>query len=223
MKRGVLDALPFSIYIGALGVIFGASAEPAGMSGLTASLMSLLVFSGSAQFAALGLWGDGTGTVVVATTLLSSRFLLMSASLSALLPRAKWWQRALLGYTVSDEAYALFTGPGMSGGPAYLAGAGIMLYLPWLIGTLVGVAVGPLVPLSWQQPLISLFPMVFLILVVLSAGTRPKALVALAGAVLGVAGALYLPAGWHVPAAGILAAALGPSLEPKAAERAVQA
>lgn len=212
MWRGVLDALPFGIYIGALGIIFGASAAPVGMTGLTASLMSLLVFSGAAQFAALGLWGHGIGPVVITTALLSSRFLLMSASLSARLPPTQRWQRLLLGYSVSDEAYALFTGPGAGGGVAYLAGAGAMLYLPWLVGTLLGVAVGPMVPLSWQQPLTSLFPMVFLVLTVLTIDGRTKGLVALVGAALGIAGALYLPTGLHVPAAGVLAAALGPAI-----------
>ncbi len=223
MRRGLLDALPFSIYIFVTGMIFGAGAGPAGMTNLTAVLMSLFVFSGSAQFAALGLWGHGMGTIIVTTGLLSSRFLLMSASLSARLPPLKGWQRALLGYAVSDEAYALFTGQGATGGTAYITGAALMLYLPWLVGTLVGVAVGPVIPPGWQQPLTSLFPMVFVILTVLTAGTRPKALVALTGATLGIAGALFLPAGLHVPAAGILAAVLGPALEQKATAKAVQA
>ncbi|HEY3369077.1 MAG TPA: AzlC family ABC transporter permease [Symbiobacteriaceae bacterium] len=213
MKRGLLDALPFSIYVGALGIIFGASARPVGMSGLTASLMSLLVFSGSAQFVALGLWGQGLWTIVLSTVLLSSRFLLMSASMAMRLSGTPLWQRALLGFSVSDEAYALFTTEGAVRGIPYLTGATVMLYGPWLIGTLIGVAVGPLVPLTWQQPLMGLFPLTFAVLTVLTAGTRSKALVAVAGAVLSLAFVACLPKGWNVPAAGLLASALGPVLE----------
>jgi predicted branched-subunit amino acid permease len=88
-----------------------------------------------------------------------------------------------------------------------------MLYLPWVLGTALGVSVGPLVPPGWEQPLTALFPMLFLVLTVRTCDSRPRALVAGIGALLGVGAALWLPAGLHVPAAGLLAAALGPGLD----------
>lgn len=214
--RGVLDTLPFSLTVGALGVIFGAGARPAGIGQGAALLMSLLVFSGTAQFAVLGLWGRDTWLLVLSTMFLNARFLLMGASLAARLPQTALWQRALLAFGVTDESYALSIERGAEGtrvSVPYLAGSIMAMYLPWVAGTVLGVAVGPFIPDTWAPQLKAVFPLVFLTLTALCVDTAPKALVALLGATLSAAGTFYLPPGWNVLAAGLLASAAGPLLE----------
>jgi len=57
------------------------------------------------------------------------------------------------------------------------------------------------------------FPIVFLVVIVLVCTNRAAALVAVLGAVLGVVGVLTLPPGWSVVVAGLLASLAGPLLE----------
>lgn len=149
LMRGIVDSLPFSLTVGTLGIVFGATAGSAGLGNLTAILMSFLVFSGSAQFAALGLWKQHATALLLTTTLLSTRFLLMSASLAARLPRIPTWLRTLLGFGATDESYALSVTRGAKGAQIsvpYLAGCVLAIYVPWVLGTGLGASlIGPLI------------------------------------------------------------------------------
>ena len=209
MTRGVLDALPFALVIGVLGVVFAAGAGPLGIGPGEAVLMSVVVFSGSAQFAALAMWTQGGLPVLLATALLNTRFVLLASTMAARLPRLPLWQRALMGAGVSDEAFGLFVARGPGATVAYLGGAMVTLYLPWQVGTLVGVAPGTAIPPVWQEWLSSVFPLMFVVLTVLSANTGRKALVAVAAAGLTVVGSRFLPGAWSMLGAGVAGGALG--------------
>jgi predicted branched-subunit amino acid permease len=82
-----------------------------------------------------------------------------------------------------------------------------------LIGTLLGVLVGAQVPPDWVGPLKAVFPLVFLVLTVLLCTSIPLALVAVLGGVLSIAGSVYLPPGWNIVTAGLLASLVGIPLE----------
>lgn len=63
----------------AFGLVFGVAARQAGLSLAEASLMSALVFAGSSQFVAIGIWGSPVPVfaVVLATLIVNARHLLM--------------------------------------------------------------------------------------------------------------------------------------------------
>jgi predicted branched-subunit amino acid permease len=211
---GLVDALAFLPSTTILGAIFGASAGPVGISAPGAVLMSALAFSGAGQFAALPLWPEGGGVVILSTLALSLRFSLITASMAPLLLSAPRWLRTILAYCVTDENYALaITRQRGRLEPAYLVGSWIPLYFGWLVGTLVGVLLGAQVPADWIGPLKQVFPIVFLVLTVLLCTSIPLALVAILGGGLSVIGTLYLPAGWNVVCAGLVASVLGVALE----------
>jgi predicted branched-subunit amino acid permease len=120
------------------------------------------------------------------------------------------WQRAALAYCVTDENYALaVTRQRGKLEPAYLFGSWIPLYAGWLIGTIIGVAMGAQVPQEWIAPLKAVFPMVFLVLTVLLCTSVPLAVVAALGGVLSVVSAAFLPGGWNIVCAGLLASLAG--------------
>lgn len=211
-RQGITATIPFTITVGALGIVFGATAGTVGLSGAAAFAMSVFVFSGAAQFSSLGLWHEGMAAVLLATALLGSRFLLMSASMALRLPGEPRWKRFLLANTIIDESYGLFMAAGPGAGASFLLGSMAVLYTPWLLGTWLGVKLGPLVPASWQLTLEAIFPLVFLVLVVLTSGSRAKAVVATIAAALAVACAVWLPGGWGLLIAGVSASAIGPWL-----------
>jgi predicted branched-subunit amino acid permease len=213
-NAGLIDALAFLPSVALLGVIFGASARTAQISPGLAIAMSLFVWSGTGQFAALAVWQSSAIVTVMGTLALSLRFSLMTASM---LPRLRGMPasvRAMLAFTITDENYALaVTRLGGEMEPAYLAGSFIPLYVPWVVGTAAGALFAPSIPAGWSGPLNSVFPIVFLTLAVLCANTKPAAVVAVLGAALAVVGRSYLPGGWHVVAAGLLASLAGPLVE----------
>lgn len=212
--QGVRDGLTFIPSVGILGVIFGASSRALGIDPWVATAMSLFVWSGSGQFAVLPLWHTNLVLIGLSTFVLSLRFSLMTASMAPRLKGAPAWLRALLAFGVTDENYALAVSQ-RSGAmePDYLAGAFIPLYLPWVGGTAAGAFFAAQVPTAWEGPLNAVFPIVFLALTVLCCTSRPATWVAILGAPLAVLLQFYLPNGWHVVVAGLLASLAGPLLE----------
>ncbi|HYF96052.1 MAG TPA: AzlC family ABC transporter permease [Symbiobacteriaceae bacterium] len=211
---GLRDGLTFVPSVAILGAIFGASSRAVGISPWVATAMSIFVWSGSGQFAALPLWHTNGLLVGLSTLVLSLRFSLMTASMAPRLAGAPLWLRALLAFGITDENYALVISR-RSGQmePDYLAGSFVPIYIPWIAGTAAGAFFAAQVPAAWTGPLNAVFPIVFLALAVLCSTTRPAAVVAVLGAILAVAGRLYLPGGWYVIVAGLLASLAGPLLE----------
>jgi 4-azaleucine resistance transporter AzlC len=140
------------------GVVFGALAESSGLSFGAAMAMSALVFAGSAQFIALGLVAAGTPLpIIVATTfLVNLRHLLYAASLLPHVGRlGRVWQ-LLLGFWLSDEAFAVAIGryaePDLVAHKHwFFLGAAATMYVNWQLCTLVGLSAGALVgdPAAW--------------------------------------------------------------------------
>jgi predicted branched-subunit amino acid permease len=216
IAAGLVAGLPFLPGVLVLGAIWGASALAVGIGQVAAVVMSAIVWSGAGQFAALPLWREGVGIVALSVLMLSLRFSLMAASMAPHLAalRVPVPIRGLLAFAITDENYAL----GMTRRAGhldvwYLLGAWVPLYVGWLVGTLLGVVFGSQVPTEWQAPLAAIFPIVFLTLTVLVCTRLSMAIVAALAAALSVAGALVLPVGWNVLIAGLLASAVGPTLE----------
>ncbi len=221
LGAGFVDALTFFPSTLILGAIFGASTGAAGISAPAAILMSAVVWSGAGQFAALPLWSEGGGVVIISVLALSLRFSLITASMAPLLVTSPRWLRAALAYCVTDENYALaVTRQKGVLRPGYLIGSWIPLYAGWLLGTIVGVLLGAAVPPDLVEPLKAVFPLVFLVLTVLLCTSVPLGLVAVLGAVLSVMGAVYLPSGWNIVSAGLVASLAGVPLERLLSRRA---
>jgi predicted branched-subunit amino acid permease len=214
LGAGFLDALTFVPSTLILGAIFGASTGSAGISSLGAIVMSTVVWSGAGQFAALPLWPEGGGVVILSVLALSLRFTLITASMAPLLVNVPRGLRAALAYCVTDENYALaVTRQKGVLQPGYLFGSWIPLYGAWVIGTILGVLLGAQVPAEFVAPLKQVFPLVFLVLTVLLCTSVPLAVVAVLGGGLSVVGAAYLPSGWNIVLAGLVASLAGVPLQ----------
>lgn len=106
---GLGDIWPAMIAAIPIALLFGALAAGKGLSPLEVMTMSLLVFAGGAQFAAVELWATPApiGALVFSTLLINARHILMSASLVPKLGGFSRTQRLLGLYYMADENWAL--------------------------------------------------------------------------------------------------------------------
>lgn len=138
---------PISLFTMAFGLAFGVAALQQGLSGLEAVLMSGLVFAGPAQFAVLEMWGPEIPLLaLIATTFaINARHLVMGAAIYPWLRHLPPRQRYLSLTLLSDSNWAMAASDyrrGDTENVGMLVGAGLALWLAWLIGTLLGVMFG---------------------------------------------------------------------------------
>src|SRR5262249_20173806 len=90
-------------------VVFGAIAASKGLSPLEALLMSVIVFAGGSQFAAVELWTRPVpiAAIAISTLLINARHVLMGASLGKKLQRFSWPQELIGMHVLTDETWAL--------------------------------------------------------------------------------------------------------------------
>ncbi len=208
-RRLVMDGLGIIATASGFGLVYGLAARAAGFSPLEASAMSVLVFAGAAQFAAVGyvLGGFSWLGVIALTAFINARHLLYAAALAPYLADRPRPLRALLAHFLTDEAFALSTAHfrrlGRADVPGYWYAALVTTFIPWNVATLVGVIVGGSIPEPERLGLDIIFPAAMAGLAVGLVTGRRELVAALVGAVVAVAVSL----GWD-PAAGILAGGL---------------
>jgi 4-azaleucine resistance transporter AzlC len=210
--RPVRDGIAIGVAVGIIGSVFGVLATTAGLSVGKTCAMSLLVFTGATQFAAVSIVGDG-GTVAAALgtgLLLAARNTLYGPLV------ARWFasfgaaRRLLLTQVVIDES----TGIGAAQSDAdevdapvarkgFLA-AGLAVYVFWNLGTLAGALTGEALGRAETLGLDAAFPAAFVALLAPHLRTSPGRLAALVAGTLAVVSFPFVPVG--VP---VLLAALG--------------
>lgn len=208
IRRTLLAAAPIGVAVGIFGASFGVLALQVHIAGWAAVLMSALVFAGSAQFAAIAILGAGGGVVaaILAGALLNLRYLAVGAAVAPVLPGGPL-RRMLLGQLVVDESYALGVGAGEAGRPdgRTVLITGAMFYGCWILGTVVGVMLGPIFGNPKRFGLDAAFPALFAALLWPMLTTRGAVRAAAAGATAGLVLAPFTPPG--IPLA--VAAAVG--------------
>ncbi len=189
---GLKDGAPTLFGIGAWGLVVGVAMIKSGLTLYQALGMTLLVFAGSAQLAALPLIiANAPVWVVFATALVVNlRFVIFSALLAPHFSHLPWQRRFMLGYTAGDMTVALFLQRFPSEEPAvgkvsYLKGLLYPNWLSWQVGSIAGIFLGNAVPAQWGLGFAgSLAILCILIPMVMSPATLAGVLVATATAVL---------------------------------------
>ena len=140
----MIAAMPFGLIFGAIAVSGERALTPAAAQG-----MSLIVFAGSAQFIALGLYTSGVSLpfIVFTTFIVNLRHALYAASLAPYLRLLK--QRWLLpmGYLLTDETYAVVINRYQARRQSqnsqwYYLGSALPFYVNWQLSTLAGIVAG---------------------------------------------------------------------------------
>jgi branched chain amino acid efflux pump len=160
--EGLRASVPIALPVAAVGMSFGLLAAPL-LGALPSVLMSAVVWSGTAQFAALSILISGGGTALAAGTglLANTRFLPMGFAIAPSMKGGPL-RRLLTGALLADASFVI----GHHGGGRFdisaIAWAAPLQYLPWIGGTVVGVvgasAIGD--PAPWGLDV--LFPVFYL-------------------------------------------------------------
>jgi 4-azaleucine resistance transporter AzlC len=203
-RREILQAAaPIALAVFVFGMSFGVLSAAAHLPSWAAVLMSALVFAGSAQFAALGVIAAGGSvlTAILAGALLNLRYIATGIAVARSLPGGRL-TRALLAQIVVDESYALSVAAGEPGRPdrRTLLLVGATLYSVWVLGTLIGVALGPVLGDPKRLGLDAAFPALFVALLWPMLSGRHAVRCALGGAAVALLLAPFTPPG--VPLAG---------------------
>jgi 4-azaleucine resistance transporter AzlC len=213
-RRGVRDVVPMLVGVTPFAVVSGIAAVEAGLDVSQAVGLSVIVFAGASQLAALELLGQDTpiGIVVVTAVVINLRMLMYSASIAPYLRDVSARVRAGLAYVLTDQAYALSLTAFRSDRPvdrtAYYLGVAVALWAVWQVATVGGIVLGSGVPDAWGLEFA--VPLIFLALLVPAIEDRQTGLAAVVGGAVAVAGTgLPLNLGLLVGASGGIAAGLG--------------
>lgn len=146
LRDGLGDIWPVMVAAVPIGLLFGALCRTKGLSVLEAGLMSVLVFAGGAQFAAVELWTWPVPvlTLAVSTLLVNARHMLMGASLAPKLGAFSLPQRLTGLFFLTDEAWALAERRAACGSvtPTYWFALAATLPLAWVGATFAGAWLG---------------------------------------------------------------------------------
>lgn len=159
-QHAARDMLPVALGIGAWGLMTGVAMLQSGLSVVEAVAMTLLVYAGSSQLAALPLLIAGAPVWVILATgfCVNLRFAVFSLHLRPYLMHLPRWRRLVHGYMTADMSYAMFTRahplPGVTAAQqqeqeAYLAGGYCVTWLAWMGMSLLGIALANFVPPRW--------------------------------------------------------------------------
>lgn len=178
--RGVRAELPILIGVLPFGMIYGVLAIDAGIPSVAAQSMSAIVFAGSSQFLATQLIHLQSPALVVILSIfvVNLRHALYSASLAPYLQPLRPTWKLLLGYLLTDEAYAVTIAHYQSEPVRspdyrhwYFLGSGLALWSTWQISTYAGIYLGAVVPESWSLDFT--LALTFIALVVINLRDRP--------------------------------------------------
>jgi 4-azaleucine resistance transporter AzlC len=210
----VLDAVGLSIAATAFGVVYGLAARGAGFSLADAMAMSLVVFAGASQFAAVGFVAQGMPWIAIVglTFLLNARHVLYSAALAPWFQRTPRRERAVMAHVLTDESFALslahFGRIGRADVPGYWIAAAF-IWIPWQAATIAGYLGGQLVPDPTALGLDVVFPAAMGALAVAVVTGRRELAAAIGGAVVAVTVALVTSTAIGIVAGGLVGPAIG--------------
>ncbi|HXL17530.1 MAG TPA: AzlC family ABC transporter permease, partial [Streptosporangiaceae bacterium] len=208
LKQILQAAAPIALAVFVFGASFGVLAVAAHLPAWSVVLMSVLVFAGSAQFAALGVIAAGGSvlTAIFAGALLNLRFIATGIAVARSLPGGRLL-RSFLAQLSIDESYAMSVRAGAPGRPdgRTLLVTGASLYAVWVAGTLVGVLFGPVLGDPKRFGLDAAFPAGFVTLLWPLLSGRHAVRCAIGGTIAALVLAPFTPPG--IPLAG--AAAVG--------------
>lgn len=158
--EGVKASAALSPGLCAWGLMTGVAMVNAGMSPFESVFMTLVVFAGSAQLAAIPLLAvDAPMWVILATgACVNLRFVVFSAHLRSYLMIWPRWQRLVTGYFTADLSYVQFIQrfprpatdtAGQRAEQAFLAGHYGLNWIAWVLTGLIGIGLAQAVPAHW--------------------------------------------------------------------------
>jgi predicted branched-subunit amino acid permease len=215
--RGARVVAPALVATGAWGLVTGVAMVKAGLATLQALGMTLLVYAGSAQLAALPLLAASAPLSVILLTaaVVNLRFVIFSAALQPYFGHFSMPRRALLGYFATDVGFAMFLSrygdaPSSERGNMeqlwFFLGMASAIWIAWQSMSVLGIALASQIPARWGLDFAAILGLIAMT-VPMIAGRASIVGAATAGAVAVLAAGLPLKLGLVAAVvAGIVAA-----------------
>ncbi|MDO9089660.1 MAG: AzlC family ABC transporter permease [Burkholderiaceae bacterium] len=213
VRQGLIRGQALGAGVFVYGLVFGVLASERGLSLLQAALMSLLVYSGTAQLAALQSWGSSPMVLplVASVLVINARYLLYGAAIQPWLSKVSRKQAYISLFVLGDSNWALSMREYALGArdAGFVLGSGLSNFSFWMVGTLLGNVLAGGVPNP--QALGLDFMLVAFAAAISIEVWRSKADIWPALAAAAVAWALHrwVPGGWYIVGAGLAGAAVG--------------
>ncbi len=159
-REGMRRMAPQMPGLAAWGLMTGVAMVKSGLSLSDVLAMTLFVYAGSAQLAALPLLAAGAPAWVVLATgfCVNLRFVVFSLHLRQYLMHLPLARRLFTGYLTVDMSYVLFTHQfaqpaqdedGRRTQEAFLRGANALGWVCWMVPSLLGVLLASRIPAQW--------------------------------------------------------------------------
>lgn len=166
--EGFIAVLPAQAGLVPFAVIIGITAVELGITPAEILGMSILVFAGASQLAAIFLMADGASIVVILATVLALnvRFVIYSASIAPFILSLSRLHKAVYAYLLTDPGYAISI-PRLQSDSAphshwYYFGVTFGIWVGWILGTLIGAGISGDIPDGFPIELV--LPFIFLAL-----------------------------------------------------------
>jgi 4-azaleucine resistance transporter AzlC len=201
-RDGAKKVAPIAVAAFAFAVSFGVLGRASGIDSVEAIVMSATTFAGSAQFAVASILGAGGGIVsaIVAATLLNARYAPISVSMAPIFIGSPL-RRLVESQLIVDESWAMSRREDGRYDRRLLIGAGLVLYVCWVSGTVVGAIAGDALGDPASLGLDAAFPALFLAILVTQIHSRRALAAAILGGVIALALLPVAPAGVPIVAA----------------------
>lgn len=185
---GVRRGLPVALGYFSVSFGFGAMAVSKGLTVFQAAAISASNYTSAGQFAGVNSIVEQSGLWVVILTqlIINSRYALMSLALSQRLgQKVGLLPRFLLAFSNTDEVFALAMAREHALTVPFMYGLGLLPFIGWVGGTLLGALAGAVLPISVRTALgVMLYGMFVAIVIPPAKREKPIAVAALVALVL---------------------------------------
>jgi 4-azaleucine resistance transporter AzlC len=196
-RSPVTASVVLGVAVGVFGVSFGVLASTSGLSVAKACALSLLVFTGASQFAAVSVVGRGGSSVAAigGALLLAARNGVYGLTMAPILEHGLG-RRLVASQLVIDESTAMATAqPDVPSARRAFWATGLAIYVCWNVGTLIGALGGGAIGHPETFGLDAAFPAGFLALLVPHLKRMDGRWAALVGAGVGLVFIPFVPVG----------------------------
>ncbi len=211
---GVRASLPVQAAVVPFALVCGIVSQGQGLSLAEATLMSAVVYAGSAQLLALSHWSSPAPVLAAAfaSFVVNLRLALMGPVLSPWLDRLRGWRLWGSLFVMADQNWALSVGQMQAGrwDAGFLFGSGALMWVVWVAFTAAGHIVGATMRPAPGHPLFFSALAVFVAILVTMWRTRADLLPwAVAAAVAAGMARLMPGTSWYIVGGALAGSAAG--------------
>jgi len=211
--RGAVEIAPIAAFIIPFGIAFGVAASAKGVPAEISLLMSVAIYAGASQFAALDLWYAPLPLATLALTVLAvnARHILLGAVLAPWLLQVPIVRRLAALVLLSDANFAQAMAARERGemDAGILFGSGLAMWVTWIVGTSAGVLAGSLLGDLSRFGFDAVMVTYFAAIIVGQWKGVLDLFPWIGAAAVAVIGAHVLPAGWHIIAGALTGGVIG--------------